>query len=195
LGNRPIIPRRWPPAACRCHHAPRLKHFRFPKVGAELCAELPVTNFLSDPGRRCIDLYSTSLGMLHLLLCPPSRFIPLFLAEHPQRRTFTACLRGDLHCHRGKTVAGRPNIAGQALSDSPSGWAWRMLFERGLNSAFPVQHWVLYHPSREQGRLSQRPQPEQSVKPSSSMAADIGQIRRYHRSGMNQHLARSGDRP
>jgi hypothetical protein len=105
------IARRWTLAACRCRHAPRLKHFRFPKAGAELCAELPAANFLSDPRRRCFDLYSTSLGMLHLLLCPPSRFIPPFLAEHPRRMTCTACLRGELHCRRGKTVVGRPNIA------------------------------------------------------------------------------------
>src|SRR6266850_5133903 len=112
-GTDTWIPRRWPPAAYRCHHAPRLKHFGFPKAGAELRAELraelPATNSLSALGRRYIDLSSNSLGMLHLLLCPPSRFIPLFLAEPPRRRTCTACLRGDLHCRRGKTVAGRPN--------------------------------------------------------------------------------------
>jgi hypothetical protein len=50
-----------PSAAYRYRHTPRLKHFEFPKAGAELSAELPAANFLSGLGRRYIDLYSDEL--------------------------------------------------------------------------------------------------------------------------------------
>jgi hypothetical protein len=50
-----------PSAAYRYRHTPRLKHFEFPKAGAELSAELPAGNFLSGLGRRYIDLYSDEL--------------------------------------------------------------------------------------------------------------------------------------